>query len=320
MGGNGVISAYETQQKILKESGIDFTFDWDNSCDILQVNYPGFKTFGVIRKAKKQGKKVILWAHTSADDFRNSFLLSNYLSVFLKKFLVFYLKKGDLIFCPSEHAKKLMVSYGLPEAKIKVVSNGVDSKFFAPSAKRKEAGRKKYKMEGISVGMVGIVIKRKGISTFLNLAKTFPKHKFYWFGKIFSSKLADSLPKELPQNAIFTDYIDRDKDMPEALSGIDVFLFPSHEENQGIALLEAASAGLPILTRDLPAYKGWLVHQENCLKAKTEKEFESNLKLLLKDKKLRERLSKKALEVAKSEDIGNIGKRVSKIYEELLNS
>lgn len=319
MGGNGVISAYETQQKILQKSDIDYTFDWDDSCDILQVNYPGFRTFSLIKKAKKQNKKVILWAHTSADDFKNSFLFSNQLSGLLKKFLIFYLKKGDLIFCPSEHAKKLISSYGLPAEKIKVVSNGVDSNFFKSTAQRRKAGRKKYQMKGICVGMVGIVIKRKGIKTFLNLAREFPKHRFYWFGKIFSSKLAESLPKKLPKNAIFTDYIGRDKEMPQALSGIDIFLFPSHEENQGIALLEAASAGLPILTRDLPAYQGWLVHQENCFKAKSEKDFKKYLKTLLEEEAVRKKLSENAKKMAKSEDISEIGKKVKKIYQELLS-
>jgi len=317
LGKNGVITSYENQKKILEKLNIDYTTHWDKSCDILQINYPGLTTFQTIKKARKEGQKIILWAHTTAEDFRNSFFLSNLLSPVLKKFLAYYLDLADIIFCPSQHGKNRIVSYGIPEKKIVVMSNGVDTRFFKPNKKKREEGRKKFSMQGVSVGTLGIVIKRKGIDIFLRLAKKYPKNNFYWFGKIFSQFLARSLPPKTPQNAKFTGQI-ASEETSLALNALDIFLFPSLEENQGIAILEAASAGLAILCRDLPAYNGWLVHGENCLKARNNKEFEKYLNLLIKNKGLRKRLGENALKMAKKEDIANVAKRVKKVYDSLL--
>lgn len=45
------------------------------------------------------------------------------------------------------------------------------------------------------------------------------------------------------------------QDVPQRLARADVFCFPSQWEGQGLALLEAAASGLPILANDLPVFR-----------------------------------------------------------------
>lgn len=210
-----------------------------------------------------------------------------------------------------------MMKFGLPEHKLIVQTNGIDTAEFHKDEARRQKYRTDLKINTLAVGMVGLVLpERKGVDTFIMLGKTFPEHQFFWFGKIFSSALVAPVSTDQP-NVHFTGFVD---DILAAINSIDIFVFPSREENQGIAILEAAAVGLPILVRNLPAYEGWLVHEQNCLIAKSEEEFKIHLKRLFEDAELRERLSKAALVLAQEQSLESQMQVMKKIYEGLVST
>lgn len=310
--GTGLLSSYENQKKVLKSLDIKFTEKWDASCDILQINTPWFKSIWLIKKAKKLNKKVIILSHVTAEDARDVFWFNKYFFPLIKKYLSYVYGLADLIFCPSEYTKSLLIAYGLPAEKLIVQSNGVDMDFIYPDSRKRAEYRQKYGCQGFTIGTVGLVIPRKGIDTFLVMVEKFPENKFIWFGKIYNALMAKPLPKNLPANVQFTGYVE---DRNATFNTLDAFIFPSYEENQGIVILEAAAIGLPIIVRDIPVYNPWLKHGINCLKAKNNDEFQIHIKNIIKDNKLREKLSKGALELAISEDIKTQNKKLVKIYK-----
>lgn len=315
--GTGLLSSYENQKKSLKALNIDFTERWDNSCDILQINTPWLKSLWLIKKAKCRGIKVIIWSHVTVEDFMQVFRFNKYLAPLMKRYLTYAYGLADLVFCPSAYTKSLLVNYGLPPEKLMVRSNGVDCTFICPDTQKREAYRKEYKCEKLTVGTVGLVIPRKGTDTFLMLAKRFPQYQFVWFGKIYSALLAKSLPKDLPGNVQFPGFV---PDRNAAFNCLDIFVFPSFEENQGMVLLEAASVGLPLIVRDIPVYNPWLVDGVNCLKAKNDEEFKTCLERVINDEDLRRRLSAGAKTLAQQEDIKTLNRELMGIYEKLLKS
>ena len=66
--GTGLLSSYKNQKKSLESLNIEFTEKWDSSCDILQINTPWLRSLWLIKKAKRQGKKIIIWSHVTAED------------------------------------------------------------------------------------------------------------------------------------------------------------------------------------------------------------------------------------------------------------
>lgn len=313
--GTGLLSSYKNQKVILNHLGIPFTEKWDNSCDILQINTPWLKSIYLIKKAKIQGKKVIIWSHVTVEDAMQVFRFMPFIAPLFKKYLTYAYNLADLILAPTEYTKSLLIAYGISAVKIGVQSNAVDLKKHYKQDGKRESGRKKHELVNITIGTVGLVIPRKGIDTFLMLAEKFPKNHFIWFGKIYSSILVKPLPKKLPANVKFTGHIE---DIGEAYNAKDIFIFPSYEENQGMVILEAAAYGLPILVRDIPAYNGWLVHGENCLKAKNNEEFEKYLRQLIDDKNLREKLGENAKILAQKENIKILSQKMFENYEKLL--
>ena len=315
--GTGLLSSYDNQKKTLQSLNIEFTERWDSSCDILQINTPWLKSLWLIKKAKQQGKKVIIWSHVTMEDFIQVFRFNKFVAPLMKKYLTYVYGLADLVFCPSTYTKSLLLAYGLSADKLMVQSNGVDMSFICPDETGRAAYRQKYNLNKLTIGTVGLVIPRKGTHTFLNLAKQHPQYQFIWFGKIYSALMAEPLPKNLPPNTQFTGYV---QDRNSAFNAIDIFIFPSFEENQGMVILEAAAVGLPIIVRDIPVYNPWLIDGQNCLKAKNDEEFKTCLERVINDTSLRQRLVEGAKLLAQQEDIRTLNQKLLGTYERLLTS
>ncbi|MFZ5364418.1 MAG: glycosyltransferase family 4 protein [Patescibacteria group bacterium] len=308
--GTGFLSSFKNYLKALSLVGVEVTEDLKDKYYILHVNIPYFKSLWAVRKAKKRGVKIVMSAHATAEDFSGVWRMSNFLMPLARRYYRFAYNHADIIIAPTIYTKSLLEKYPLKK-RIEVVSCGVDFKKFFSSGE----GRNYYKPEKEVITFnVANAIPRKGTESFIRLAKDFPENKFFWYGKIFRSFLYKKLPKNLPSNLEFKGFI---PDILSAYRDGDIFLFPSYEENQGMVILEASAAGLPILVRDLPAYRGWLVHNENCLIAKNEEEFKKYLNQLISDSGLRERLGIAAKKLAESEDLKIIGKRLFEVYQSI---
>lgn len=313
--GTGLLSSYRNQKKILTALNILYVEKWDSSCDILQINTPWLKSIYLIKKARKQGKKIIIWSHVTVEDSMQVFRFMPLIAPLVKKYLTYAYGLADIIFAPTEYTKSLLVAYGIPANKIIAQSNAVNLEKYFQDAKIRTSNRKKYDLNTVTVGSMALVIPRKGLDTFINLAEIFKKNQFIWFGKIYSSLIVKPLPKELPANVSFKGHTDA---VNEAYNAMDIFIFPSYEENEGMAILEAAAASLPILVRDIPVYEGWLIHGKNCLKAKNEAEFERCLKTLIEDEKLRIRLGQAARKLAEEKSIPVVSQKALAVYKKLL--
>lgn len=103
----------------------------------------------------------------------------------------------------------------------------------------------------------------------LKVTKVLPQAKLYVIGG-GNNELSDELKKKIVQlglenNITLTGYLDKQK-MIQTMKKSKVFVFPSHEEGFGIAILEAMSCGLPVVAWDLPVYKD--IFKENIIQVK----------------------------------------------------
>ncbi len=98
-----------------------------------------------------------------------------------------------------------------------------------------------------------------------------------------------------------------------AYQGSDLFCFMSHEETEGIVVLEALACEIPVLVRDIPVYEDWLEKGVNVYKAVHTDEFvymaEKILNGSLPD------LSKQGREVAKERAFPVIADKMKRIYQ-----
>ncbi len=317
---SGLGKAITHQMRALEENGIEYTENPDDDYDIVHINYYGPKSFNLAKKAKKEGKKVVYHAHSTEEDFRNSFILSNQIAPIFKDWIIKCYSLGDHILTPTPYSKHLLESYGI-DVPITDISNGIDVKFFE---KNIELGKKFRKDFGYSdsdkiIMGVGLYIERKGILDFVELARRLPQYKFIWFGysPLAASpiKIRKAVNTKL-DNLFFAGYVEPEV-LRGAYSGCNLYLFPTLEETEGIPIMEACAAKIPALIRDIPVFSGWLEDGVNVYKAKDIDEFETKIKGIL-ERKLKD-LTEEGYKVALSRDVKLVGKKLIDVYKSVLD-
>ncbi len=316
---SGVGKAIEHQKKALKKVHVPYTTNEKDEYDIIHINTIFPKSVLVAKLNKAKGKKVIFHAHSTEEDFKNSFKFSNGVAPAFKQWLKFAYKQADLIITPTPYSKKLLDSYNLGK-EIVPISNGIDLDFFKRNEEEGKEFRKKYgftKDDKIIIS-VGLYIERKGILEFLELARRCPEYKFVWFGytspALITTKVNEAI-KNKSDNVYFPGYVSSEE-LKKAYSGCDIYIFPTKEETEGIVLLEALAMKAKTIISDIPIYDGWLLDGVNIYKAKNVQEFETKIRKII-NKKLPD-LTEEGYKVAKERSIENIGKQLKKVYEKVI--
>ncbi len=321
IGKSGIGRALSHQKRALASMGIDYTLDPSaTDYDILHINTYGLKSLQLVRKAKRLGKKVVFHAHSTEEDFRNSFVGSNQLAPLVKKWLVSLYEQADHLITPTPYSKKLLRSYGLKQP-IAAISNGIDLKRYYPDEHKEAAFRNHFNLSKTQkvIICVGLFFERKGILDFVELAEKMPDYTFIWFGDVpmlsIPANIRRLVKKAHPKNVIFPGYINGDL-IEGAYSGADLFFFPSYEETEGIVVLEALASQQQVLLRDIPVYDGWLTNRENCYKGTNNQEFEELIQQLV-NRRL-PNLSMAGFKTAQEKSITQIGAELKSVYQEVL--
>ena len=182
---SGIGRALDHQKRALKEMGIPYTLDSKDDYDILHINTYGINSHNMVNKARKDGKKIVYHAHSTEEDFRNSFIGSNQLSPLVKKYLVGLYQKADYLITPTPYSKRLLESYGI-DLPIQSISNGIDLKKYQPDPIKEQKFRDYFKLSPDQkvIICVGLFFARKGIIDFVEIAKKLPEYTFIWFGHV----------------------------------------------------------------------------------------------------------------------------------------
>lgn len=318
---SGVGRAMKHQVKALTEAGIPFTINEKDDFDLVVINTIDPSAFRMARRARRKGKKVIVYGHSTKEDFMNSFILSNQIAPFFKIHLKRIYNLGDLIITPTPYSKRLLDTYGL-KPEIVALSNGVDlARFNADNEEKIKKFREFFNLKPDQkvVMTVGLFLARKGLHDLIEIAKTRPEYTFIWFGhtpKSVQSRKIKKAIKNKPDNVIMPGYIAGDI-IEGAYANADVFFFPTYEETEGIVVLEALASKCPLLIRDIPIYDEWLTHGVNCYKGKTNEEFAALLDDIINKKVPDTREA--GYQVAAERDIKEIGKKLGEVYEKVLS-
>lgn len=314
---SGIGRAMAHQQRALDLMGIDWTKNPDDKdYDILHLNTYGFRSWKMLKKAKKAGKKVIFHGHSTKEDFQNSFIGSNLIAPFFKRYLLRFYRQADLIITPTEYSKSLIAGYGIT-CPILPISNGIDLAKYSRKPDKEVAFREHFKIgDGEKVVMcAALYFKRKGIDDFVKVAEQMPDVRFIWFGYqnlwTIPGWVRRLVKKNHPANVEFPGYI-KGEVYEGAMTGSDAFFFPSREETEGIVVLEALASRQKVVTRDIPVYQGWLDESQASLASSVDG-FVKELREVLDGKVDK---TEKGYAVAESRAIETIAAELKAAYEE----
>lgn len=315
---SGLGQAIEHQKSALTKAGVPFTLDPAEDYDLVHINTWGPRSYAMAKHAHRQGKKVVYHAHSTEEDFRNSYRGANLVSPLFRRWITRCYAQGDAILTPTPYAKGLLEGYGL--GNITAVSNGVDTALFCRNAARGKVFRDKYGFgEGDKVVLgIGLYLERKGILDFVDMARRLPEVHFLWLGhadlNLVPAKVRRAVETKLP-NLHFPGFVPAEE-VRDALNGADPYWFPTLEETEGIPALEACACRQRLLVRDIPVFRDWLEDGVTVYKGKTQAEFEETIRGML-DGTLPD-LTEAAYAVAGERSLEEVGAKLAAVYRRVL--
>jgi len=314
----GIVTSYKGLKTALEGEGVNVTVNAKDGYDIIHIH--SFGPLSLI-KAIFEKKPVVITTHTVPDEMSLLYRGGRYVQGVFEKYLGFVYNQADLLICPSEFAKNRIKKMGVRSRAV-VVSNGINIDKFRSSEIKRKIFRGRYNIydDTTVVGCVGIPSKRKGLDIVVDLAYRLPDVCFFWIGKnvygrlLKDYKYLEDLKVSHPKNLIITGYVD---DIQAAYSGMDIFLFPTMIETEGLVILEATCSNLPIVTSRVDGLS-WIEDKRQCLKSDNIDGYVDAISTLINNPKIGEELVDNAKELTVEKDISRVIKRIIKLYESLL--
>lgn len=139
---------------------------------------------------------------------------------------------------------------GVPEQKIRVVRSAFTAEATTPNARDILCGGFGLPLDSFVIGVVAQLIERKGHVVLLNavpkLLRELPQLQILLFGK---GALEPRLREQIAAAGLgrVVHLAGYREDLPQLLPGLDLLVHPAYAEGLGVSLLQASSAGVPII-------------------------------------------------------------------------
>lgn len=157
----------------------------------------------------------------------------------------------DRVIAISEGIARVQLAAGLPAAKLRVVRSAVDGGAFDVACQREPvAAALGVPAEGLWIGVVAQLIPRKGhgylLAALPALIADFPQLQLILFGQ---GPLEADIRRRLAEAGLSerVHLVGFRRDLAQCLACLDLLVHPATMEGLGVSLLQAASAGVPIV-------------------------------------------------------------------------
>ena len=261
------------------------------SIDIIYERYSLFQ-FGGVLAAGAKNIPIILEVNDSAKVERVRTLKSRRLAFWFEKRI---LKKADALITISNYFKNQILSYGIDDNKVNVISNAINPDLFNPKRFNRQDIRKKYELDKkFIIGFVGLFVPWHGIMLLLDVfAELFEKNSkihLLLVGDGPERPKVESRIAELKINnrVTITGYTQHDK-IPDYIDCFDVAVMPnSNNYGSPVKIFEYMGMSKAIIAPAYPPILEVLKDARNALlfEPNNPQDFYSAIENLIKNKEL----------------------------------
>ncbi|MEZ3115671.1 glycosyltransferase [Halobaculum sp. MBLA0147] len=230
----------------------------------------------------------------------------------------------DHVVANSEACASLAVRRGTPPTHVSTIPNAREVSLFwdaaEPSGLRSSLG---IPPDATVVGTVGRLVPVKGhrdlLAAWPTVLRANPDAHLVVVGDGPERQALESLTRDYDCRDSVT-FTGRRSDVPELLATFDVFAFPSHYEGMPGAVIEAMAAGVPTVGTRVPGTTELVDDGETgvLVEAESPDELATAIDELLSDPSRRERLGRKASQVAGAQfSLDRLVESHSQLYRDL---
>ena len=238
------------------------------------------------------------------------------------------IQDADTIICVGEKERDLLKEK-YPIQKVVYIPNGVDIEKF--SSGNGAEFRKKYQIsrnEKILLCVSGFYSQKNQlilVDAFEKVKQEIPDIKLVLIGVVYDQQYFEEIQKKISVNNLGDSVIllanieFDDSILFDAYSACDLFVLPSKYETFGIVILEAWSAGKPIICAKVGGLASFVKNNENgCFfDENSAEDLSGKIMNIIKNKELSDKLSKNAFKSVKKFSWQQITKKLIELYEEI---
>ncbi len=264
---------------------------------------------------KIAGKKLVITIHHSVFD-KN---YQKYTSLFQKIFHYLWIKPNlrkslnvaDNIIAVSNYTKTSILDYFKLDKEVYVIHNGIDTNKFKPM--KIKINDKRFKLL-----FVGNLTERKGVDLLPKIMKELEEKEFVLF---YTSGLRTQIPEDFNLSNMIPLGRLSEEDLIKEYNKCNSLLFPTRLEGFGYAVAEAMACGKPVISTNCSSIPEIVENGKNGFLCKIDDvdDFVEKIKILKKDKRLRENMGLKNKEkVIKKFSIHKMGERYIELYKKMV--
>jgi len=213
----------------------------------------------------------------------------------------------DRVIAISEGIGRILLAAGLPAAKLRLVRSAVDLRCFdRPCDRERLTAELGVPAPARPIGIIAQLIPRKGhrflIEALPLLVEAFPHLRLLIFGK---GPLEQKLRRHVASAGLedHVRFAGFREDLPDLLPCLELLVHPATREGLGVSLLQAASAGVPIVASTVGGIPEVVRHEHNGLLVPPgdPQALGAAVAMLLQDRRLARRLGDAGRELMHSE-------------------
>jgi len=298
-------------------------------CDLVHVQTPFVAHYAATRAARREGIPVLATYHTLFEEYLKHYaplVPAPWLRALARSFSRRQCNALDAVIVPSVAIHERLASYGV-KTPMHVLPTGIALPSGLNDGRRSFRARFAVDEQRPVALFVGRVAHEKNIDFLINVIdltrQSVPDILLLVAGE------GPALPhlrrsvaeRGLQSHVQFIGYLEREVDLPACYAAADAFVFASRTETQGLVILEAMAAGLPVValaamgTIDiLGARRGALVPADNPAA------FSLALADLLRDPLLRRRLASEGRSYAAEWSDDTLAGRLADLYRQIVST
>lgn len=230
----------------------------------------------------------------------------------LKWFRSWVARRADIVVVPSAYLRKIVLGWGVPGSRIRIVYNAVEPE---GASVRHENGEKRFKLV-----TVGRLVSWKGVAELIETVAELPER--YELDVIGSGPEERRLKELVASKGIegrvrLSGALAR-PDVAKALSAADLFVLNSTYEGHPHALLEAMAAGMPVVATSIGGNPEAVTHEKSgwLIPAGDGAALRAAIETLSKDARLRSRLAEEARRSVLSYTPSQAASKMIEVFEE----
>lgn len=290
--------------------------------DIIHSHHPFLLGDAAIREAWKLRLPIVFTHHTLYERYTHYVPLdSDALKRVAIQLATEYCNLCSHVIAPSESIQHLLVERGVT-VPIQAIPTGIETHFFASANGDVCRARYGIPAEALVIGHIGRLAEEKNLRFLTEATKeVLSENPDAWFLLVGDGPEKEALVELLGRERVIAPGALHGSDLADAYAAMDVFVFASQSETQGMVLAEAMASGTPVVALDGPGVREIMEHETNGILLSgdaTAAEFSEAIRRMIHDAGFRDRCAGGASTTASSYDLAVTTDLVISLYETLV--